>query len=267
MSLLQQQILLGRCLLAADVEAVISQTATETIADRDERVLLHELIRGSGFGFTRHVRRSWSMARTAGAAELTLSALEREQRRRFVDDWVDAGGGNALDLMTEATGFLEFLSQRLPDPSHALSICRMEQAAYRASAAAANFTAPDPAILNDRDTMLRTGTEAALVVFFSEPRRLFEALAAAAPLPRLDGCFLYLFAPGLPTLRRPASADEATLWDRLSVPTAGHALCDDGFPKKLILDLLATGAIEGANRLGTATACRVADSAVERASD
>jgi hypothetical protein len=244
MSLLQQQILLGRCLLATDVEAAICQTATDTSTDADGGASLRNLIRGTGFCFTRHVRRSWSIARTAGAVQLTLSALAREQRRRFVEDWVDAGGGNALDVTTEAAGFLEYLSQRLPDPSHALSVCEMERAAYRASAAAANFTVPDSAVLDDPDTVLHAGRDAALVRFFAEPRRLFEALSAGAPLPTLDGTFAYLFAPGLPTLRRSAREDEAALWDRLSAPTAGHALRDEGISKKLMLELLAIGAIE-----------------------
>jgi hypothetical protein len=244
MPLLQQQIFLGRCLLAADVEEVTGETSADFVTKPDDAASLHDLVRGPGFRFTRHIQRSWCIARTAGAARLTLSALAPEQRRRVVEDWVDAGGGNALDVTTEAAGFLEFVAQRLPDPSHALSVCRMEQAAYRASAAAASFTAVDPTVLDDPDTVLRTGSGAALVRFLTAPRRLFEALAGGKPLPPPDDCFAYLFAPGLPTLRRPAREHEAAVWDRLSTPIAVRVLCDEGFSRPLMSELLAIGAIE-----------------------
>ncbi|MBV9827224.1 MAG: hypothetical protein JO001_16400 [Alphaproteobacteria bacterium] len=243
MPLLQQQILLGRCLLATDPEAVIATAPTAVLARPAEVARLQELIHGDGFQFTRAIHRSWCVARAAGAVRMTLSVLAPEQRRRLLDDWVEAGGGNALDVTTEAAGFLDVVAQHLPDPSHALSICRMEQAAYRASAAAACFTPPNPTALNNPWTMLRRGSDAALVRFLAEPRRVFEALAAGEPLPPFEGSFPYLFAPGLATLRRPATPDETALWDRLLMPTRLGVLGDNAVSASLIGELLAVGAI------------------------
>src|SRR5215469_13470362 len=142
MSLLAHQTVLGRCLRSSDMERTIAEAVHEFAIDRERLREIGDLVRGAGFGFTRQVQRSWCMGRTAGAAQLTLSLLTIEQRRSLVGDWVDGGGGAALDVTSEAAAFLAFVGRHLPDPSHELSVCRMEEAAYRASAAAASFTPP-----------------------------------------------------------------------------------------------------------------------------
>jgi hypothetical protein len=244
-SLLEHQIVLGRCLQASKVGAAIAEARREFAIDRDKLAELRGLVRGAGFRFTRQIQRSWCIGRTTIAAKLTLSLLTIEQHRRIVGDWVDAGGGKALDLTSEAAAFLDFVAQRLTDPSHALSVCRMEQAAYRASAVAASFGLPDPALLDDERIMLRVGRNSALVRFFAEPRGLFDAIAARKPLPPLgEKCFPYLFAPGLPTLRRSASKAEARVWDRLASPASMKSLRQDGYSRQLILQLFSVGAIE-----------------------
>jgi hypothetical protein len=244
-SLLAHQLVLGRCLQASNLDAALGDAGRDVVIDGDALAELRELVNDPGFGFTRHVQRSWCVGRTAAVARLTLSLLTTDERRRVVDDWVDAGGGKALDLASEAAAFLRFLASRLTDPSHALSVCRMEEAAYRASAAAATFSPPDPRLLDDPSAMLRVGTASAVVRFLAEPRRLFGAMAADEPLPPLgkEG-FPHLFAPGLPALRRSATTTEASLWERLVLPASLKSLRREGCSRRLILHMLGIGAIE-----------------------
>lgn len=245
MSLLAHQIALGRCLQCSDIERTLAQTAREFAIDRDRLRELRALVHGAGFGFTRQVRRSWCMGRTAGATQLTLSLLAIENRRSLVEDWVDAGGGAALDVTSEAAAFLAFVARRLPNPSHELSVCRMEEAAYRASAAASNFTQSALSLPDEQDVPLRRGRGSMLVYFFADPRQLFPAITARESLPPLGKKgFPHLFAPGLATLRRAASGAEVRLWHRLAVPVSLHALCAERFSLRLVMALLAVGAIE-----------------------
>jgi hypothetical protein len=244
-SLLEHQIILGRCLRAANVDAAIGEAGREFALDRSKLAELHNLVRGAGFDFTRHVQRSWCIGRTAGAARMTLSLLPLEQRRSLVEHWVDAGGGAALDVTSEAAAFLDFVAQQLPDPSHASSVCRMEEAAYRTSAAATSFISPAAALLDDPDATLCRGRAAALVDFFSEPRRLFATISAQQPLPPIGKRrFSFLFAPALPTLHRPATRAEARLWRRLAIPASARSLRADGSSRRLILQMFDIGAIE-----------------------
>jgi hypothetical protein len=103
MQLLEHQIVLGRCLRAADGDPLASLTALQGIGlDRAKLGELHDLVHSSGFRFPRRGQRSWCEGRTAEAAQLTLSILPAEQSRQLVNDWVDAGGGTAFDPASEA---------------------------------------------------------------------------------------------------------------------------------------------------------------------
>ena len=175
--------------------------------------------------------------------QLTLSILSTEQRRQLVNDWVDAGGGVAFDPASEAEAFLEFVAGRLNDPSHAMTVCRVEQAAYRAGGAALWFRLPEPSALDHPGAVLCAGKDAALVRFFAEPQRLFASIAAKAPLPPLsDKCFLVLFAPGLPMLCRDANNEGAAIWGKLAHPIPVEQLFD--FTKPAIGALFRIGAVE-----------------------
>jgi hypothetical protein len=248
MPLLEHQQVLGRFLIAPPVEAstaLLPTTVKEHSIDPKERLQLLGIVDGRGFFFTRRVQRSWCVARTAGTAQLTLSLLPVEPRRQLIADWVAAGGGRALDPASEAPAFLEFVARHLDDPSHALSVCRMEQAAYRASDAALRFTPPDVALLADPGSALQTGRSAAMVRFFSEPRRLFDAIGSQAPLPPLsDRPLPVLFAPGLPKLYRAASQDEEALWEALVDPRPARALSRDRRSANVIEVLFRVGAVE-----------------------
>jgi hypothetical protein len=247
-SLLEHQIVLGRCLQApgADMSAAsIADQLHDLAINRDELFRLVGTVLSPGFRFTRHVQRSWCVGRTAGAAQLTLSAVPVEQRRRLIEDWFDTGGGRALDPASEAPALLEFVARHLADPSHALSVCRMEQAAYCASAAALRFAPPALSLLDDPGIVLRTGEGAAMVRFFAEPQRLFGAIKSREPLPPLsDRPLPVLFAPGLPKLYRAATQEEEAIWQALVGPRAVRELSRDGQSGNVIEELFRAGAVE-----------------------
>jgi hypothetical protein len=213
--------------------------------DQRERAELARLLNGSGFRFTRQVQRSWCKGRAASAARLTLSALPAEQRYRLIDQWVEAGGGTASLVSSEAVSFLDFIARDLADPSYALTLCRMEQAMYRASEAAMRFRAPDTRLLDYPEAFVRAGKGAALVVFLTEPQRLFDAVETGGPLPPLCGrSFPVLFAPGLSQLCRAASDDEVALWERLTIPFPMRDLRSDRYAREVMEELLSIGAAE-----------------------
>jgi len=164
-----------------------------------------------GLIFTRKVQRSWCEGRAANAARLTLTLLPVTERRRLTSAYVDAGGGLASFFAREAETFLAFLEARLPDPSHALTLCQMEQALNRARNAADGF---NPGQLED-NALVRGGRAAALVWFRAEPKAVLDALNGGPVPPVGLPEHAMLFAPGLPDLFRPASAEEAALWDSL----------------------------------------------------
>jgi hypothetical protein len=242
MRLLELQLALGRSVLAP-----VSQAWSEPTLGREDRAQLSRLVGSDGFRFTRHMQRSWCRGRTASVARLTLSTLPIEEGRRLVDHWVDAGGGTASHISGEAEAFLEFIARSLADPSHALSVCRMEQAAYRASEAAMHFRPPDLGLLDDPAAMLWAGKGAALVQFFAEPQQLLGALEAGEPLPPLsDQPFPVLFAPGLPRMFRAASDDEAALWAKFANPVDPRTLVRDGCARHVIEEMFIVGAVEPA---------------------
>jgi len=106
-----------------------------------------------GFRFTATVRRSWCEGRATIAARTVLALVPEVERRRLVAEYVDAGGGLAMFFPSENAALLEFLAPRLPDPSHALSLCRMDQALARARLGAEVFAAR-PVPNRDRRSVL-----------------------------------------------------------------------------------------------------------------
>jgi hypothetical protein len=247
MPLLEHQTVVCRCLRASDHEALtaLTESVHGCTIDHEELEQLQELVLSSGFRFTRHVQRSWCRGRSAEAAQLTLSLLPIERQRQLVGDWVDAGGGRALDPASEAVAFLEFVAHRLTDPSHALTVCRMQQAAYRASEVVLRFRPPDPSLLDDPQAILRAGSGAALVRFLTEPQRLFAAIQAKEPLPPLsEPHFPVLFAPGLPALYRAATNDEEAIWENLVSAAAVRVQALDPHLRHTIDGLFRVGAAE-----------------------
>ena len=99
----------------------------------------------AGFRFTLRVRRSWCETRSIAAARAVLKLLP-DGGERLVSEYVDQGGGLAVFQAAESESFLSFLASRLPDPSHALAMCRMSQALAQARRGAMTFVSPAPRV-------------------------------------------------------------------------------------------------------------------------
>jgi hypothetical protein len=211
-----------------------------------ERRNLARIFNSSGFRATASIQRSWCESRAATGAQLTLSILPLAQRRELIREWVDGGGGTNSFFAVEAAAFLEFIAQRVPDPSHALSLCRLEQAVLRAEAVAAQFVAPDVALLDQRECMVRASPHAALVAIFAELEQLLAAIKRQGPVPPLSEPHMLLVAPGLPGLARPAGTADAALWRSLAEPQPVETLLRRGSELASIETLWAAGAIETA---------------------
>jgi hypothetical protein len=243
MSLIAFQTALGRTVRA---RTVAGASCDDLDLSPQELRSLDCVIRSEGFRTTMGIQRSWCEARSASGAQLTLSALPLDQRRRLVAEWVDGGGGTNSFFAAEAEAFLGFIEPRLTAPSQAHSLCRLEQAVLRAEAVATAFVAPDPAALDDSCAVVRRSRNASLAGLLAEPAELLAAIRGERPLPPLSSCEQFLLvAPGVPGLARPAEALEAELWRSLAEPqTVGRIQREHA---RITLDRLwDAGAIEAA---------------------
>ncbi|HEX4810890.1 MAG TPA: hypothetical protein VH325_18270 [Bryobacteraceae bacterium] len=213
--------------------------------DLRERSHLAVLADSAGFRFTMDVQRSWCIGRAAKAARLTLSMLPMEERERLLNEWVDAGRGTTSFFVAEADVFFDFIAEHLPEPSHLLTICRLEQGTLRASEGAHHFKTPDLVRLAGADCVLRQGRHATLVRFYSEPRILFAGLTGEKTLPPISPVPMQmLFGPGVTGLFREAQPNELALWERLARPVPLTALLREGHGREVIEELFLTGIAE-----------------------
>jgi hypothetical protein len=175
----------------------------------------------AGFRFTMTVRRSWCEGRTMIAGRAVLTVMPDGERQRLIGEYVDQGGGAAFFLAAESEAFLAFLAPRLPDPSHALTICRMGRALAQARLGASMFV---PSRQPDRAGPIGRGSHAALVRFHADPGAVMMALNGGKLPPVGPPDHAVLFAPGLPNLFRTATEAEAALWAELPAADAPPAL-------------------------------------------
>ena len=138
-----------------------------------------------GFRFTTSVRRSWCEGRAMVAARTVLRLVPEPERCRLVAEYVDVGGGLEMFLPAENEAFLRFLEPRLPDPSHPLSLCRMERALTRARVGAETFGSQErPGDLWHSDPhRIERGPYATLVWFHADPEAVVKALHGAPSPP------------------------------------------------------------------------------------
>jgi hypothetical protein len=175
-----------------------------------------------GLRFTASVRRSWCEGRAMVAARTVLTLVLESDRRRLVSEYVDLGGGLEMFLPRENEAFLRFLESRLPDPSHALSLCRMERALSRARQGNEAF----PGSHYWPDFRIEKGPFADLVWFHADPGEVLNALRGAVIPPLEEPTCPLLFAPRLPRFYRVATTDEAKLWARLPATDIPFALVE-----------------------------------------
>jgi hypothetical protein len=211
----------------------------------DERGYLSDLTEDPAFRFTVKVQRSWCAGRAAKAAYLTLSILPGEVRDQLLEEWVSCGGGTHSFVGRESTAFLEFIASHLVEPSHELTICRMELAALRSSEGSLRFKRPNLSRIDRRDCFVRRGHYAEVVHFYGEPERVLNALAKRKEYPAISSEITTLiFGPGFDRLYTRATSNELALYDRLASPAAAIALSGEGFARETVQKLLNGGVIE-----------------------
>lgn len=248
MSLIAFQTALGRAVRAREDTRISYDGRDLSEQERRNLVLIFD---SSGFRATASIQRSWCESRAATGARLTLSILPLAERRKLICEWVDSGGGTNSFFAAEAAAFLEFIAQRIPDPSHALSLCRLEQAVLRAEAVAAQFVPPDVALLDRPECMVCASPHAAFIAVFAGLQQLLLAIEGKGPVPPLSEPHMLLVAPGLPGLARPADMAEAALWRSLTEPQGVEMLLHQGHELATMEALWTEGAIEAAFHGGT----------------
>lgn len=186
----------------------------------------------AGYRLTLKIRRSWREGRVIMGSRRILSAILETERRRLVDEYVDSGGGLEMFLDREAEAFRAFLVPRLPDPSHALTLCQMHQAVTRAQRGSGIAMQSRQRTAN---RMIRRGHYASLVWFYAEPGEVTAGLTSGTWPPVGIAKHAVLFAPRLPDFFRIATELEAELWAALPMAAASPAL---------ITPLLKEGVIE-----------------------
>lgn len=235
MRLLELQSELGRLVRETDCNTAMSTSAHSELAC---------LADTPGFRFTVEVRRSWCTARCTKAAWLTLSVLGPAQRESLISSWVNGGGGTASFVASESDAFLNFIAAHLIDPSHELTICRMEQATLRASEGARNFVPRLVSEMEDSDCELSTSPYASIVQFYAEPRLVLSALDGGGFPTLSKEPISVLFAPGLELLSRFATNEEVRLLAHLSGPTRLGQLFEAGHRTEMVQELFVVGATD-----------------------
>lgn len=250
MSLLGLQAALGRMVMANEFRARVAAEGESALAPFElqaaDRDWLAQLAHAPGFGFTCTIQRAWCALRTRSAARLTMTALPAELRHEIVAAWLARGGGTGSFFATETEALLDFVAARLPPESHLASICRMEQAAHRVSAAARDFIATyTSAEALPSGAYLQRHPAASVVRFRALPAAvLAAAMSGSAWPPATDDSHALLFAPGLPALCRGATSDEVAVFDACAPgPRPAAALGSDGRITDALGELLRMGAI------------------------
>jgi len=216
--------------------------------DANEKRYFETLQDTAGFRFCAGIQRSWCIGRAAKSAYFTLSLLPDRERQALLDEWVDAGAGTNSFFDAEGDLFLNFISQRLIDPSHELSVCQFERATLRASNGASSYTPPDVSGLSNTDRHLRQGRHAALVRLYLEPGRLLESMQTRRPLPPLSSePMVLMFSPGLPQLCNVPSQEEIATWEALEAPASVETLLAVNVSPKTLARLLEQGTIDYAD--------------------
>jgi hypothetical protein len=89
------------------------------------------------------VRQSWRLDRTMISAPAILTLVPDTEQQQMIAEYIEEGGAWPVASSAENATLLDFLASRLPNPSHALSLCRMGAALTRAALGAESFVEPD----------------------------------------------------------------------------------------------------------------------------
>jgi len=216
--------------------------------DANEKRYFETLQETAGFRFCVSIQRSWCIARAAKSAYFTLSLLPDLERQVLLNEWVDVGAGTNSFFDAEGESFLSFISQRLTDPSHELSVCQFEQATFKASNGASSYTLPDVSGLANDDCHLRQGRYASLVRLYLDPSLLIESMQTRKPLPPLSSDpVILMFSPGLPQLCNTPAPEEIAVWEALDEPATVKTLLSLNVSSATLARLLRQGTIDYAD--------------------
>jgi len=216
MSLHAYQTALGRVIRSSASHRRDAITQLQETLDENEHAYLLRLLDGRGLPFTIDVQRSWCKGRARDAAYMTLSLLPEHDQQQLLSQWVERGGGTSSFFANEADAFLEFIATQLESRTHALSICRMEQAVHRAARGNAEATTPPAYDALSQQTVLAINRHSTLVEFYCNPDHLFAALSKHSSLPDVENQpVALLFAPWIPGYFRYAQDFEIKLLARL----------------------------------------------------
>ena len=244
MALIEFQTGLGRLLR----EQQSSDPLNGVNLDANEKRYFETLQETAGFRFCASIQRSWCISRASRSAYFTLSLLPDEERQALLDEWVDAGAGTSSFFDAEGESFLSFISKRLTDPSHELSVCQFEEATLRASNGASSYASPDLSGLANADCNLRRGSHAALVRLYLDPSLLLESMNTRKPLPPLSSePMVLMFSPGLPQLCNEPTEEEIAIWEELDTPASVGTLLSLNVAPKTLAQLLKQGTIDYAD--------------------
>jgi hypothetical protein len=88
--------------------------------------------------FAAALQRSWRDGRAVNAGLLAVSIMRDDARRSLLAAWADSGGATSSFFAAAADALLDSIANQLPDPSHELAACRLEQQTLRAHDNAVN---------------------------------------------------------------------------------------------------------------------------------
>ena len=89
------------------------------------------------------VRQSWRQGWTMISGPAILTLVPDTEQQRLIAEYVGEGGTWPVASSAENATLLDFLASRLPNPSHALSLCRMGVALSRAALGTESFVEPE----------------------------------------------------------------------------------------------------------------------------
>jgi hypothetical protein len=198
--------------------------------------------RAAGLRVYSGAQRSWSARRPVNAGLLALANLQGESRRRLLGAWVESN--RIKPSVFGADSLVDFIAERLPDPSPELALCRVEQLTLRAAYRAKAFKAPEAALLN-QDSIVCRARHAGVVMFPGGSELVLKRLLPLYPLPsRPPKATPLLVAPGMQPLLRVASEAECETWTSLPRPTVVSDLLRTGGSLDVVGTLLRLGALD-----------------------
>jgi hypothetical protein len=189
--------------------------------DDRERAWLADVTTTRGFALTSFVPRWWRETRVRRSARLTFAALGEHALARL-HDYQRAVPTFTLFFVPEGLAFIDYIDT-LAVPPLVHAVAQFERAMWNVRLdpppTSASLSAPPD------DTPLVRHPAATLVPFEAPPELVFAALLQGELLPAPTAELHHvLVAPGLPSMWRPATSDEALAFQACEPASTAHAL-------------------------------------------